>query len=224
MLSQRFWLLIGVGTAACAPKAGSAAAPHAAEAGASADAPDDSSPFGENCRIKVRPDHELSLVSCDDKRVLAILPGSGWARDASDAPGEIVHASHELFNVSARVAEEGETQYELSEHLEGIYRGVQGQLGKAGLVVGRPVFEQMKQGHLVLAYELKGSLDGQELRSANAFTATRRTDRRYVDYHVSVSAPPGDPIWRASVPPLEAAKRVADMFFVTDENGHLPPQ
>ncbi|HVY30745.1 MAG TPA: hypothetical protein VHB79_29500 [Polyangiaceae bacterium] len=208
----------------CAPKAGGAPAPHVAQAGASTDAPEDSSPFGENCRIKVRQDHELSLVSCDDKRVLAILPGSGWTPEASGARGELLLASRDLFNVSARVADEGETQYELSEHLEGIYRGVQGQLGKAGFVVGRPVFEQMKEGHLVLAYELTGSLDGQELRSANAFTAVRRTDRRYVDYHVSVSAPPGHPIWRESVPPLEAAKRVADMFFVTDENGHLPPQ
>lgn len=166
----------------------------------------------------------MSLLSCDDKRVLAILPGRGWSREPSDAPGGIVQASRELFNISARVAEAGETQYELSEHLEAIYRGVQGQLGKAGFVVGKPVFEQMKEGHLVLAYELTGTLDGQPLRSANAFTAIRRTDRRYVDYHVSLSASPGDPIWHETVPPLEVTKKVADLFFVTDDSGHLPPQ
>jgi hypothetical protein len=218
------WLVIVASAGACAPKAGSAVPPRTAEAGTVGDAPDDAAPFGDNCQIKVRKDGNLSLVSCEQKRVLAILPGSGWTRQASDAPGSIVQASRDRFNVSARVADAGETQYELSEHLEGIYRGIQGQLGKGGFVVGKPVFEQMSNGHLVLAYELNGELQGQQLRSANAFTAIRRSDRRYVDFHVSLSAPPTDPIWRESVTPLEVAKKVADMFFVTDESGHLPPQ
>ena len=166
----------------------------------------------------------MSLVSCEQKTVLAILPGAEWKREDSDAPGAIVQASRDIFNVSARVADAGETRYELSEHLEAIYRGIQGELGKAGFTVGKPVFEQMSNGHLVIAYELSGSLGGQAVRSANAFAATRRSDRRYVDFHVSLSAPPDDPIWREAVPPLEVAKKVADTFFVTDENGNLPPQ
>lgn len=166
----------------------------------------------------------MSLVACEQKQVMLILPGSGWSRQPDKAPGLILHATLGLFNVSVRVAERSETRYALPEHLDAIHQGVSHQLGEAGFDVGKPGLAQMKNEHLVLFYELSGNLEGESVRSVNAFTAIRRGDRRYVDYHVSITAPPDAAIWRETPPPLEVVKDLADLFFVADANGKLPQQ
>jgi hypothetical protein len=231
-LLRPFTLALACLAVGCAPKSGlGAKAPVGTSLGPEANgtpndegADKDTLPFGANCRIKTRKDQKVSLVACDLKEVMMILPGTGWTREPSGVPGMILLASRGLLNVSASVADTSETQSGLSEHLDADYQGVSRELGGAGFVVGKPTLEQMKNEHLVLFYELSGNLDGQSVRSANAFTAIRRSDRRYVDYHVSLTAPPDDPVWHETPPPLEVVKGLADLFFVADDNGKLPPQ
>lgn len=168
------------------------------------------------------------LVACDDKEFLFIVPGTDWSVIEPPVTSVIVSASSGPLNLSVRLASEEETRYELREHLSAIHRGIASGLAAEGFTVGEGEFEDAPNGHLVLRYEVSATADdGSRVRMVNAWTALRRSDRRYLDFHVSFTAPADDPRWRipSGMPgPKERLVELADHFVVTDGKGNLPPQ
>jgi hypothetical protein len=180
-------------------------------------------PFGPNCRFKTRPGGDATLVSCNSDELMLILPSSGWRAEPVETPRTLVRAQKGHWLLTVNAADASETQYQLSEHLEALYRGVVASLVQRAHQAGPPHFEQMKNGHLVLSYDTTATVDGTTLRMSNAWTALRRVSGQYLDYHVSWTGTPSDPAFQSSAASDEA-KGVADLFFVTNGSGQTPPQ
>jgi hypothetical protein len=196
----------------CAPRATTSPA---VESAASASTTSDYRFFSERCRFRTRKDGSATQIACNDEELLLILPGIGW-RAGSPSGRQQLLAERDAWTVSVLSADPSESSYDVAVHLEAVYRGIADSL-PPGLRASAPHFEQMPQGHLVLSYELKGTLEGRDLQQTNAWTAQRRKNGQYVDYHVSYTD--------AEVAQnARAVKEAADLFFVTDGAGTAPPQ
>jgi hypothetical protein len=172
--------------------------------------------FTEHCRAKTRRDGRATLVTCNDQEVMLILPGVGWSERAATQPRDLLVAERGYWNITITAADPSESAFEASEHLEAIYRGIAGALVQRRLKTSGAHFERMKNGHLVLSYELSGSLDGMPVRQKNAWSALRRVGGQYLDYHVS---------WTENGGEADGdVKNVADSFFVTDGKGNAPAE
>lgn len=201
---------------ACAPRGSGPKAPTAGPTSASSAGTDGSHFFTEHCRAKTRRDSQATLVTCNEQEVMLILPGVGWSERAATQQRDLLVAERGYWNVSVTAADASESGDEPSEHLEAIYRGIAGALAQRGLKTSGAHFERMKNGHLVLSYELSGNLDGMPVRQKNAWSALRRTGGRYFDYHVS---------WTENGGEADGdVKNVADLFFVTDGKGNAPAE
>lgn len=204
--------LLGGVSFGCAPRAttsSSAAAP------SSSRVVSDYHYFTDECRHRTRKDGSATQLSCNDEELLLILPGIGW-RAGSASGRQLLLAERDAWTVSIVSADPSESSYEVAVHLEAVYRGIAESLPRT-LRVSPPHFEQMPQGHLVLAYELNGTLDGRPLQQSNAWTAQRRKDGQYIDYHVSYTD-------ADAAQNTRAVKEAADLFFVTDGAGKAPAQ
>jgi hypothetical protein len=203
-----------------------AAAPAESAPAPPATAPASGSPgarFSQHCQYKLSQD--TTLLACREREVLVILPGHDWqADDAAAVPGGLLFAESVPLRVSIVAAESGEGRYALGEHLTAVYDGLAPLLARQGFNVGKPHLEQMPNGHLVLAYELSGSIEGMAFRSVNAWTALKRSNGEYYDYHVSYTQPADHADWQDAAAVLRLTKKVADAFFVTDGRGNTPPQ
>jgi hypothetical protein len=181
------------------------------------------SPFSEHCRYKLS--QNATLVACREREVLLVLPGQEWKADDSAAvAGGLLFAESAPLRVSVVAADPGESRYSHGEHLTAVYDGAAAAVKEQGFSVGKPHFEEMPNGHLVLAYELTGSLEGFAFRSVNVWTALKRTNGQYYDYHVSYTQPADHADWQDGAGVLRLTKKVADAFFVTDGHGNTPPQ
>lgn len=179
--------------------------------------------FSQHCQYKLSQD--ATLLACREREVLVILPGHDWqADDAAAVPGGLLFAESAPLRISIVAAEPGEGRYALGEHLTAVYDGLAAVLARQGFDVGKPHVEQMPNGHLVLAYEMSGSIEGMGFRSLNAWTALKRSNGEYYDYHVSYTQPADHADWQDADGVLRLTKKVADAFFVTDGHGNTPPQ
>lgn len=209
--------LLGCNRAAAPAKSAPAAAPAAKASGGAG------ARFSQHCQYKLSQD--ATLLACREREVLVILPGHGWqADDAAAVPGGLVFAESAPLRISIVAAEPGESRYALGEHLTAVYDGLAPMLARQGFNVGKPHLEQMPNGHLVLAYEMNGSIEGMAFRSVNAWTAAKRSNGEYYDYHVSYTQPADHADWHDAGGVLRLTKKVADAFFVTDGHGNTPPQ
>ena len=181
------------------------------------------SPFSEHCQYKLSED--ATLVACREREVLLILPGHEWkADDSTGVPGALVFAESSPLRVSVVAAASSESRYSHGEHLTAVYDGAAAAMKEQGFTVGKPHLEEMPNGHLVLAYEMSGTLDGFAFRSVNVWTALKRTSGDYYDYHVSYTQPADHADWNDAGGVLRWTKKIADTFFVTDGHGNTPPQ
>jgi hypothetical protein len=181
------------------------------------------SPFSQHCRYKLSKD--ATLVACREREVLLILPGHEWkADDSATVPGGLLFAESSPLRVSVVAAEPSESRYSHGEHLTAVYDGAAAAMKEQGFTVGKPHLEEMPNGHLVLAYEMSGSLDGFAFRSVNVWTALKRKSGEYYDYHVSYTQPADHADWNDAASVARWTKKVADAFFVTDGHGNTPPQ
>lgn len=164
-------------------------------------------------------------MACREREVLLVLPGHEWKADDSAAvAGGLLFAESAPLRVSVVAADPGESHYSHGEHLTAVYDGAAAAVKEQGFSVGKPHFEEMPNGHLVLAYELSGNLEGFAFRSVNVWTALKRTNGQYYDYHVSYTQPADHTDWQDVAGLLRLTKKVADAFFVTDGHGNTPPQ
>ena len=210
-------LLLGCNRAA-APAKSAPVAPAAEESKGSP-----GSPFSQHCQYKLTKD--TTLVACREREVLLILPGHEWkADDSTGIPGGLVFAESSPLRVSVVAAESSESRYSHGEHLTAVYDGAVAAMKEQGFDVGKPHLEEMPNGHLVLAYEMSGSLDGFAFRSVNVWTALKRTSGDYYDYHVSYTQPADHADWQDAGGVHRFTKKIADSFFVTDGHGNTPPQ
>jgi hypothetical protein len=185
-------------------------------------------PFGDRCVGQPSPSGDGMLVACDGKQVMFIVPGTEWKVRTSPSDALGVAANAGAMNVSVEVADASATGDELSVHLESRYQDIRAnqarmraQLEAETLEVGPPSFEH-ETGHLILCYELKMSVPGGTLlRQVNVWTALRRTDRRYVDFHLSEVAPVDG---SSGSDMKDRLVSLAGAFVVTDGAGNLPPQ
>jgi hypothetical protein len=178
-----------------------------------------------HCTTMTSKSKDGTMVACDNKHILFIVPGVDWTIDTSMPEPTLIHAAKGHLHVSVRLADTSETQYGLKEHLRAIYNGV-AKLPNVGQV-GEAHIEKTRNGHTILWYEVTGTAKGLPFRMVNAWTALRRPDRRYLDYHVSITAAPNDAAWQpAPDRPTHAQRAIgtADAFFVLDDNGKAPPQ
>lgn len=183
--------------------------------------------FGDHCRAKLSESGDAMMVGCDGAQIIFVLPGTNWTVEQSPVPSAIVFASSQPLDISVLLADPGETQYDVREHLAAIYQGAAPAVRARGFQITEAVFRDMPNGHVVLSYDVFADFEGKRVRSFNAWTALRRADRRYVDYHLSCTAPEDERAWTATpeIPSLSTrTMNLADAFFVTDGQGKLPPQ
>ena len=128
------------------------------------------------------------------------------------------------MRIAVVAAEPGESGHGLAEHLTAVYDGAAAAMTQQGLSVGKPHLEEMPNGHLVLACEMSGTLAGITFRTVNAWTALKRKNGQYYDYHVSYTQAADNPNWEDVAGLLRFTKKVTDAFFVTDGHGNTPPQ
>jgi hypothetical protein len=179
--------------------------------------------FSQHCQYKLSQD--ATLLACRDREVLVMLPGREWQADeAASVRGALLFAESVPLRISIVAAERAESRYPVGEHLTAVYDGLRAVLEEQGFSVGKPHLEQMPNGHLVLAYEMTGSIEGMAFRSVNAWTALKRRSGDYYDYHVSYTQPADHRDWQDADGVLRLTKKVADGFFVTDGRGNTLPQ
>jgi hypothetical protein len=210
--------------AGCAKSAGPAKSGEA-EAGEDPMGKGPAARFSQHCEYKLTEDRKATLLACSGREVLAILPGDAWsAVEDGNSPATLVFAASGALRVSVLLADEQENKYPVGEHLTAIYDGIAQELPKRGFKVEPPHVEEMQNGHLVLTYELSAAVDGQPVRMVNSWTALRRMNGQYYDYHVSFTQPADHEAWRDPAQIMKMTKVLADSFFVTDGKGNTPPQ
>lgn len=179
--------------------------------------------FSQNCEYKRSGD--TTMVACHEREVLIILPGHEWqADDSAGVPGGVLFAESAPLRVSVVAADPGESRYSHGKHLTAVYDAAAAAMKEQGFVVGKPHLEEMPNGHLVLACEMTGNVEGLSFRSINTWTALKRMSGNYYDYHVSYTQAAEHADWQDAEGVLRLTKKVADSFFVTDGHGNTPPQ
>jgi hypothetical protein len=183
------------------------------------------SPFSKHCQYKLTPDRKATLLACDSEEVLAILPGDQWsAIEEGNPPTSLLFAASGALRISVLSADDEESKYPVGEHLTAIYTGISQELPGRGFKVQPPHVEEMENGHMVLTYEMSGTIEGTELRMVNSWTCMRRMNGQYYDYHVSFTQPSVHEAWQDPASVQRLTKLIADSFFVTDGKGNAPPQ
>jgi hypothetical protein len=165
------------------------------------------------------------IFGCLADHAMVVLPGKPWEVEPPSDP-VFFHASRQYFNASMRLSDPGETQYPLEEHLQAIYQGIAG--AKSPGHVGAMKGVKIDGGRPVILFEVTGiELEGKPVRSIHVWTALRRPDRRYVDYHLSWTGPADDPELAGSQRRAPLPDRMVNFtsgFVTVDDQGHAPAQ
>ena len=180
-------------------------------------------PLADHPRCSLKLGTVGSAITCLGDGATVMLPMGAWRMEEPEAPA-FVRASRGFFHVSLRHAPPDEKRYPPDEHLRGIYQGIAALKG-AG-VVGPARYESTARGRAVLQYEVSGLVEaGRPVRSIHTWTALRRPDGGYVDYHSSWTGPPEDPEIAPTGEQAPFDRRMvnyADLFFMLDDDGRAP--
>jgi hypothetical protein len=190
-----------------------AEAPAAEQAAPSAGAP-----------CEVREGKDGVIIGCMSEHAILIAPGTGWTMEAATAPVFLL-ASRGYFHSSMSIA--GEPSDEgVEAHLRARY--ARARAPENTRVGPMRLATTAKQQRPVLYYEIEGIVfNGGRVRSLHAWSALKRPDGRYVEYHSSWTGPADDPelVQTADHAPLEVRLvNYTEGFFTVDDAGHSVPQ
>ena len=171
----------------------------------------------------VREGQDGVIFGCMAEHAILIAPGIGWRIDAATAPVFLL-ASRGYFHISMLTAGDASP--------EGVEARLRARYALArapeNTRVGPMRLAQTSSGRPVLYYEIEGLVaDGRAVRSLHVWSALKRPDGRYVEYHSSWTGPGDDPELGTSGGRAALDVRLvnyADAFVTVDDTGHAVPQ
>lgn len=173
-------------------------------------------PGSGQCTLRAKSD--MQVLECQNDGVFIGLPGTRW--EAEPPAGRVfVAASMGLFHVSARHSPL-QGQPDVPTHL----REVEATLPKEPPHT-TPQHAKSRKGADVFSYDITGlAVEGKAVKSTHVWTAARREDGGWVDFHVSWTGPADHPAL-ASEPGkptlVDLLHAMADGFVTVDHDGKV---